>query len=73
LLQVYDQGLLSNVPHKNVEAIALDLIDRAKANGIRVLACMADQTNSGKDARSQRPRVARRLQIKIGTQSWAFA
>ena len=38
LLQFYVQGLLSNVPHKNAEAIALDLIDRAKANGIRVLA-----------------------------------
>ena len=38
LLQVDVQGLLSNVPHKNAEAVALDLIDRAKANGIRVLA-----------------------------------
>jgi hypothetical protein len=73
LLQVDDQGLLSNVPHRNAEAISLDLIDRAKANDIRVLAWMADQTNSGKDARRQSPRVARRLQIKTATQSCAFA
>ena len=38
LLQVYVQGLLSSVQRRNAEAIALDLIDRAKANGIRVLA-----------------------------------
>jgi hypothetical protein len=73
LLQVDDQGLLSNVPHRNAEAISLDLIDRAKANDIRVLAWMADQTNSGKDARRQSSRVARRLQIKTATQSCALA
>jgi hypothetical protein len=56
----YVQGLLSNVQRKNAEAVALDLIDRAKANGIRVSAWTADQTDSGKVTRRQRPRVARR-------------
>jgi hypothetical protein len=70
---VYVPGVLSNVQRKNAETIALDLIDRAKANGIRVFAWTADQTNSGKDTRRQRHRVARRLQIKTATQSCAFA
>jgi glycerophosphoryl diester phosphodiesterase len=73
LLQVYVQGLLSNVPHKNAAAIALDLIDHAKANGIRVLAWTANQTNSRKAARRQSPQVARRLQIKTATQTCALA